>query len=572
MSTKAKLILSFSAVVIINICFGVYSLNSLRVINDRVLESNSWTDGISELGDMQYCVASLRRYDLNYVQQRDAREKEKIVQRMEDIIRSAEHGMSTYREDVMIIQYDTEEQRKEDLAIIERVMSDWKVYIDVSQKLLEEADSGNYLSVVSLINGESMVLFDKLEESVAALVTFNKSGSKTVMKLSDNLYQSMRRTIAVILLFTTLFSVTIPILIVRGIRRSMDELLRVSDAVGKRDLTVSAKIFANDEFGKLAAAYNHIIANIRTLVSHIKETAAFMAQSAEDFRESAIQSSVGTNTITQRIEQVSVQSGKQRAGIESIMTSINDMAGGIGNITEKFDVMARGSEESVRISKEGGESMQRAISQMNIIESAVNTSSEVVSALGERSNEIGLIVGTITDISSQTNLLALNAAIEAARAGEQGRGFAVVAEEVKKLAGESQAAAEEISNLISSIQEETSHAVEAMITGKEEARKGALAMDDGGRAFDELAKKAVQSSEELKNSVTMMHEMSSEISDIASAVQNVENSGREIEADSQSIVVATEEQSASVSEVSSSSQKLAEIAADMLDLIKDFTV
>jgi methyl-accepting chemotaxis protein len=64
--------------------------------------------------------------------------------------------------------------------------------------------------------------------------------------------------------------------------------------------------------------------------------------------------------------------------------------------------------------------------------------------------------------------------------------------------------------------------------------------------------------------------MSSKTSEIATAVSNVEEASREIARDSQSIAEATEEQSASVAKVSNSSQELAGIASDMLELTRHF--
>jgi methyl-accepting chemotaxis protein len=209
---------------------------------------------------------------------------------------------------------------------------------------------------------------------------------------------------------------------------------------------------------------------------------------------------------------------------------------------------------------------------MGMIESTVKTSSRVVTSLGERSDEIGRIVGAISGISSQTNLLALNAAIEAARAGEQGRGFAVVADEVKKLAGESRMAAEEIAKLILSIQEETAKAVEAMERGNEEVQRGSMAVSEGGRVFGDLSGMSVHSADSLKSIVQAMHALSAKTHEVIAAARNAEDTGEEISNDSRSIVNATEGQSVSMTEVSESAQRLSGIASEMLELTRRFIV
>ena len=168
--------------------------------------------------------------------------------------------------------------------------------------------------------------------------------------------------------------------------------------------------------------------------------------------------------------------------------------------------------------------------------------------------------------------MALNAAIEAARAGEQGRGFAVVAEEVRKLAEQSQEAAKKIAELISDIQVDTERAVVAMQTGTKEVKTGAEVVNLAGGAFREIANLVVQVADQVETSSKAMDKMVAESQRIVTASEQINQISSKSAGEAQSVSAATEEQLASMEEIASSSQALAQLAQDLQQEVAKFKV
>jgi methyl-accepting chemotaxis protein len=202
-----------------------------------------------------------------------------------------------------------------------------------------------------------------------------------------------------------------------------------------------------------------------------------------------------------------------------------------------------------------------------------DSSKEVAGAIQELaadSEQIGLIVKTITGIAEQTNLLALNAAIEAARAGEQGRGFAVVAEEVRKLAEESQAAAAEISGLISRIQSKTGQVVDAVEESAQRTTAGASVVDETRDSFQRIDAAVSEITEEISQLAAGAGQMAESAHTVLGNIDEVAAVADQSSATTQELSASTQETAASAQQIAISSEDLAMHAAQLTALVARF--
>jgi methyl-accepting chemotaxis protein len=352
----------------------------------------------------------------------------------------------------------------------------------------------------------------------------------------------------------------------------LKRLSSFSSQIAGGDLTGSLRLEQEDEIGQLADAMVKMREKLRSLISQVRGATEQVAASSEELTASAEQSTKASNQVAIVIGEVATGAEKQLKAVDDTASIVRQMSAGIQQIAANANIVADTSAKSADSAQEGSKAVEKAVSQMELIEGTVTHSSQVVTKLGERSKEIGQIVATISGIAGQTNLLALNAAIEAARAGEQGRGFAVVAEEVRKLAEQSQEAAKQIASLISEIQQDTDSAVVAMNQGTKEVRVGAEVVNAAGQTFKKIFVSFNEVTSQIKEISAAIQQMASGSQQIVAAVRDIDVISKETASQSQTVSASTEEQSATMEEIAASSQSLAEMVSELTAVVSKFKV
>ena len=440
------------------------------------------------------------------------------------------------------IAFNSPEEVKADTEQIERnlaaISKSWETYKSSALTASEQESSRKLDQDLARLNTEGTVpamealrrndveaakrlVFEKIRPLYPVVSEGFESLIKTQIEMAKEEYEAALSRYAVIRLLAigavgggVLFAVLFGLALIRGISRSFQQAVDVSNAVAQGDLSRRIEIKGSDEAAQ-------VLQGLATMQDALRQVVLRVRQNSESLATASGEIAQGNMDLSSRTE-------NQASALEQTSASMEELGSTVRQNSDNARQANQLAQSASTVATHGGEVVAQVVDTMQ--------------GINESSRRISDIIGVIDGIAFQTNILALNASVEAARAGEQGRGFAVVAAEVRNLAVRSAEAAKEIKSLITA--------------SVERVEQGTQQVDRAGTTMDEVVSSIRRVTDIVGEISAASAEQSSGVSQVGEAVVQMDR--------------ATQQNAALVEQMAAAASSLKEQAQELVQTVAMF--
>ncbi|MBD0683283.1 methyl-accepting chemotaxis protein [Pseudomonas sp. PSB18] len=430
----------FSLIVLVVFALGIVALLQMGKLRDseQDVETN-WMASTREAGKMQTGILRLRLESIRITVTTDEQLRQSRIASLSGYRSTLQEALNRYER---LITGPTERE------LYQAVSVDVQQYLKLLDELEPLLRSGDNAAAITLINTRISPMTNTLQDKMSKLLDFNDEGAKRAGLDAASTYSHGVTLVIGLLVMTVVLTVVLAAVLTRSITSPINDALAVAERIAGSDLSREILISGRDEASRLLAALARMQSNLRETIARIADSSTQLASASEE--------------MTAVTEDASRGLVRQNDEVNQAATAVTEMSVAVDEVARNAEAAAQSSRESMEFTRSGIENVAQTLKAIESLAGNVASTGDQVKALSGRAQDISKVVEVIRAIAEQTNLLALNAAIEAARAGEQGRGFAVVADEVRALAHRTQQSTQEIEQMISAIQSDSTQAVGAM--------------------------------------------------------------------------------------------------------------
>lgn len=325
-----------------------------------------------------------------------------------------------------------------------------------------------------------------------------------------------------------------------------------------------------DEIGSLQNNCVKMVRFLRDMVTGTMSASEQVSTASNDLSSSTSTTAAASQSTAAAVINIAEQTAEQSRIVEDATAKAQETTGQMEIVAQSVDDVTAVASSTHTETQEGREMLNDLVRGVERIAAGAMQVSGAVQELYDGSKRIADINEVITNIAGQTKLLALNAAIEAARAGEQGRGFAIVAEEVRKLAEESESAAQQINGIISNNSAQIQTAFDLTKEQQAEVKKNVAQVKEAGGKFDTIAALIQSLTAEIEKIAVASQQTRTGAENAMDAIHRLHKVSHLIHQQATDVSALAEEQAAANTEIAASTGTLSTLAQELKKDVQKF--
>jgi methyl-accepting chemotaxis protein len=502
LAIRTKLFLGFGLMVVLLVMVTAVAYRGIDMIreNQKQLFEEDFARVI-DIMDVQFSQTKIRLNAATelLVTQRSAQESS--IKDSNDRIENIDRLMQDLLE--------REKNNAERLAKIKELDTIRKAYAETrNQQVVPLVLSGKIEEAKKLVIGIQAERNQRINAIAEELVGAEKADAQTAFTSSVQVANKSILIFVMVGIVAVVLGIAIAMILNRMISSPLKEISRAAERIASGDLSGDiSKDDRKDEVGVLAGTFRTMVSNLRDLNREIGEGVNVLASSANEILATATQVGTGATETAAAVSQTT-------ATVEEVRQTAQ-LSG------QKAKHVSDSAQKAAQVSQAGKKAVGDTVEGMNRIKDQVESIAENIVRLGEQSQAIAEIAGTVADLAGQVNLLSVNASIEASKAGEQGKGFLVVAQEVKNLSVQSKQASSQVRSILNDVQKAINAAVMATEQGSRMVEAGSEQASRAGESIQILADTIAESAQAAIQVAASSQQQQVGMDQLASAMESI---------------------------------------------------
>lgn len=451
-SIRTRIVVGFSAVILLMVGFCLFAYSELRGIQFQAIDLR--TDSVPGL----YLAGKLQAASIGA----HSAARDFAFEREPARIRQAAHRAQSQNQETLEILKEYE-------GTVSGARSDdaykaTKAAYDAYSPLLSRFVAGGPASrdqtgMEQFLAEQLFPAHEKLQNAIHSLVDAEKVTANAATQRIQEDVSSAVTGMLVSLGIGLFLAISTSYLVVKAINGPLAGLVTAMELLREGDFSQRVTVNqSSGEFSLLAGGLSEMVEKLSTLIQRVQRSGLQVNASATEIAATAQEQLSTASQVAAATSEIGATSKQISATSRELVQTIKELT----EVAERTASLAGGGQAGLT-------RMKSTMQQVMEASAAINAR---LAALSEKAGNIGTVVTTITKVADQTNLLSLNAAIEAEKAGDYGRGFSVVAVEIRRLADQTARATSDIEQIVKEMDSAVAAGVMGMDKFSEEVRRG----------------------------------------------------------------------------------------------------